>query len=360
MAARTIELKPHLRAVELKRRARASKRDDPKEGRRWLALWHLHQGRSAQQAALACGLSHGWVCQVARRYNAQGVAGVQSGQLRRPGGARPTLDAAGKAALAAALSEPPPPGVGRRHLERAQGGGVDQSAHGPHAPRPAGLRHLASAWVWAARAPARARADDHARRAGGLEKKLRAERTHLRRRFPQAAFQLWVEHEARLGLKPIVRRVWSRRGKGHRPVCSGAASAYQWLYLFGFVRPKTGATEWFTVPGVSTQAMNAVPAEFARAVGASKKHRGLLVLDQAGWHVAKALVLPPGIHLFHLPAYTPELSPAEHLWPPVRRGTRQPLLLAPGRTRRSAGRPLPSTHPRSCLHPGSHPLPLVA
>ena len=151
-----------------------------------------------------------------------------------------------------------------------------------------------------------------------MEKKLRAELTHLRRRFPQAAFQLWVEHEARLGLKPIVRRVWSRRGKGHRPVCSGAASAYQWLYLFGFVRPKTGATEWFTVPGVSTQAMNAVLAEFARAVGASKKHRVLLVLDQAGWHVAKALVLPPGIHLFHLPAYTPELSPAEHLWPPVR------------------------------------------
>ena len=112
MAARAIELKGHLRAAELQRRARASKRDDPKEGRRWLALWHLHQGRSAQQAALACGLSHGWVCKVARRYNAQGVAGVQSGQLRRPGGVRPTLDVAGKAALAEALGEPPPPELG--------------------------------------------------------------------------------------------------------------------------------------------------------------------------------------------------------------------------------------------------------
>ena len=112
MAARAIELKGHLRAVELKRRARASRRDDPKESRRWLALWHLHQGRTAHQAALACGLSHGWVCEVARRYNAQGVAGVESGQLRRPGGARPTLDAAGKQALAAALCEPPPPELG--------------------------------------------------------------------------------------------------------------------------------------------------------------------------------------------------------------------------------------------------------
>ena len=151
-----------------------------------------------------------------------------------------------------------------------------------------------------------------------MEKKPRAELTRLRRRYPQARFQLWVEDQARLGSKPVVRRVWARKGKHHRPVCSGAAAAYQWRYLFGFVRPKTGATEWFTVPGVSTQAMNALLAGFARAVGANKKRRVLLVLDQAGWHVAKDLVLPTGIHLCHLPAYTPELSPAEHLWPPVR------------------------------------------
>jgi transposase len=64
--------------------------------------------------------------------------------------------------------------------------------------------------------------------------------------------------------------------------------------------------------------MGAVLKEFARAAGASKKRRILLVLDQAGWHVAKALKVPQGIHLFPLPAYTPELSPAEHLWPPIR------------------------------------------
>lgn len=151
-----------------------------------------------------------------------------------------------------------------------------------------------------------------------MEKKLRAELTRLRRRHPRARFELWVEDEARLGLKPIVRRVWARKGKRQRPCCPGSAASYQWLYLFGFVRPKTGATEWFTVPGVSTEAMNAVLAEFACAVGANKKRRVLLVLDQAGWHVAKGLAVPMGLHLFYLPAYTPELSPAEHLWPPVR------------------------------------------
>jgi hypothetical protein len=35
----------------------------------------------------------------------------------------------------------------------------------------------------------------------------------------------------------------------------------------------------------------------------------------AGWHVSGDLVVPPGIELAFLPPYTPELQPAEHLWP---------------------------------------------
>lgn len=40
----------------------------------------------------------------------------------------------------------------------------------------------------------------------------------------------------------------------------------------------------------------------------------ILVLDQAGWHVAKALKVPENISLFYLPAYSPELNPIERLW----------------------------------------------
>jgi transposase len=35
-------------------------------------------------------------------------------------------------------------------------------------------------------------------------------------------------------------------------------------------------------------------------------------------HVAKDPVIPDGIQLEFLPAYSPELQPAEHLWPPLR------------------------------------------
>jgi hypothetical protein len=32
--------------------------------------------------------------------------------------------------------------------------------------------------------------------------------------------EVWAEDEARLGLKPIVRRVWARRGKTQRPLAA--------------------------------------------------------------------------------------------------------------------------------------------
>ena len=40
----------------------------------------------------------------------------------------------------------------------------------------------------------------------------------------------------------------------------------------------------------------------------------ILVLDQAGWHVSKALKVPENISLMYLPAYSPELNAIERLW----------------------------------------------
>jgi transposase len=40
----------------------------------------------------------------------------------------------------------------------------------------------------------------------------------------------------------------------------------------------------------------------------------VLVLDRAGWHVAKNLKVPHNITLLYLPPYSPELNPVERLW----------------------------------------------
>ena len=40
-----------------------------------------------------------------------------------------------------------------------------------------------------------------------------------------------------------------------------------------------------------------------------------LVWDGAGWHTAGSLRVPANLTLIPLPPYSPELQPAEHLWP---------------------------------------------
>jgi transposase len=113
-------------------------------------------------------------------------------------------------------------------------------------------------------------------------------------------------------LKPILRRVWAKRGQC--PVAVGHPR-YQWLYLYAFVHPASGTVEWFSGSTVDTALFAEILGNFARAVGVGPKKLVLLVLDGAGWHISADLVVPEGIRLVFLPPYTPELQPAEHLWP---------------------------------------------
>jgi hypothetical protein len=126
--------------------------------------------------------------------------------------------------------------------------------------------------------------------------------------------EAWAVDEHRLGLLPVVRRVWAPRGR--RPVAP-VRRAYAWLYVSGFVRPRTGQTWWCLLPTVSVEAMTLALAAFARDEGVDADHRAVLVVDQAGWHTSPRLVLPVGVHLAFLPPYSPELQPAERLWGPV-------------------------------------------
>src|SRR5581483_8065015 len=117
--------------------------------------------------------------------------------------------------------------------------------------------------------------------------------------------------EHRIGLKPIVRRMWCRRGQ--RPIIT-VQHRYKWIYEYGFVCPSSGQTFWLLLPHVSIAAYSLALAEFARAVGAGPDKQVALVLDRAGWHCSEQLVIPEGLHLVFLPPYSPELQPAEHLW----------------------------------------------
>lgn len=50
------------------------------------------------------------------------------------------------------------------------------------------------------------------------------------------------------------------------------------------------------------------------------------MIDGAGWHKSADVDWPTGVHPLFLPAYSPELQPAEKLWPLVREAPANRLL----------------------------------
>ena len=110
----------------------------------------------------------------------------------------------------------------------------------------------------------------------------------------------------------MIRKVWSP--KGERPTAK-VHHRYEWTYLYSFLRPTTGEVHWLVLPTVNVEVFSLALSHFAKEVGAGKNKRILLVLDQAGWHTGEEVKVPEGIHLEFLPPASPELQPAERLWP---------------------------------------------
>ncbi len=161
------------------------------------------------------------------------------------------------------------------------------------------------------------------KRAGGLEKKTpagsgaspsRAPRRRRRSLERSRRRSASGEDEHRIGLHPIVRRLWVEQGE--QPVAT-VNWKREWLWLYGFVQPQTGLTYWWILPYVNTKLFSRVLKDFAKHFDVGQKKRIVLPLDQAGWHTSKQLEIPEGIHLVPLPPYSPELQPAERLWPLV-------------------------------------------
>lgn len=134
----------------------------------------------------------------------------------------------------------------------------------------------------------------------------------MQHQHPQAQVELWAMDEHRIGLKPILRRVWAPKGA---TVKAPVAQRYEWMYVFAFVHPQSGETCWLLLPSVNVEIFSRALAAFANEAGAGPDKQIVLVLDRAGWHSSAQLTLPEGIHLVFLPPYSPEVQPAERLWP---------------------------------------------
>ena len=120
------------------------------------------------------------------------------------------------------------------------------------------------------------------------------------------------QDEARFGRLSDPRRCWAPAPL--RPLVS-VALVREYTYAYAAVSPQDGALAWMLAAKMDTLNMNS----FLRHV--SKHYPDefvVMVLDGAPSHRSKDLKVPDNMSLLHLPAYSPELNPAERLWEELR------------------------------------------
>lgn len=130
---------------------------------------------------------------------------------------------------------------------------------------------------------------------------------------PGKRVRLWAEDEMRAGLHSTQRRVWAT--KGHTPIAAFRRE-YKWLYVHAFVCPTDGETSFTLLPSMNKDLMAIACEEFVRDVDPRQEDMHILLMDGAGSH--RDVRLPDNVIPFPMLPYTPELQPAERLWPVLR------------------------------------------
>ena len=126
---------------------------------------------------------------------------------------------------------------------------------------------------------------------------------------PGTPLEVWFQDEMRVGQKNKLTYRWAR--KGSRPRATHDQRT-QSTYLFGAVCPERGAGAALVLPACNCEAMQLHLDEIATKVAPGA--HAILLLDQAGWHGAKALVVPSNVSLLPLPPRAPELNGQENIW----------------------------------------------
>jgi hypothetical protein len=119
--------------------------------------------------------------------------------------------------------------------------------------------------------------------------------------------RLMFQDEGRFGLLGKPRRCWAPAGV--RPVV-GARLLRKFSYAFAAVSPHDGVMDSLILPWVNASTMSMFLATV------SQRHPDeyiVMVMDQAGWHIAHELEVPKNMRLVLLPPYSPQINPAEHI-----------------------------------------------
>jgi transposase len=129
--------------------------------------------------------------------------------------------------------------------------------------------------------------------------------------------QIWCEDEVHFQRHASLIRMWSLQGQ--QP-CVRSASTREKIGFFGALNLKTGRL--LTQPADTFNAQTF--GDFVKYLFRHTKGKIYLILDNAGWHKARALKDFFATHekrlvRIFLPPYSPELNPIERVWRITRR-----------------------------------------
>ena len=127
----------------------------------------------------------------------------------------------------------------------------------------------------------------------------------IQKRYPHPQVDVLFFDEHRVGLRPILALVWS---PCHQRPTAIVHHRYEWVYVYGFVNLKTGATHWYLIPRVNVQWLNVVFETLAKEVEVSDKKMILLVQERTRWHMSNKVCLPPGMIVEYLPPYSERVT----------------------------------------------------
>ncbi len=120
------------------------------------------------------------------------------------------------------------------------------------------------------------------------------------------------QDEARFGRINEPKRCWA--APGERPHVK-AQLVREFTYAYSATCPWDGESVSLALPDANTFCMNLHLAEIARRF---PEEEIIVVMDGAGWHRSKALVIPTNLHPLRLPPYCPDLNPQENVWKVLR------------------------------------------
>ena len=114
-------------------------------------------------------------------------------------------------------------------------------------------------------------------------------------------------------MRGTATRVWAEKGTRPRMI---QQQQFLSTYIFGAFCPENDEACGLILPKSDTAAMEIHLKEISDMV-AEERH-ALIVLDGAAWHTTEKLECPENISMLTLPAYSPELNPAEQVWQQMR------------------------------------------